>query len=148
MVDINDLGSLAARRVGSSPTGGTNKLNMRKLITGLLMIPVLAQAQHVSTVYYNVVNDKSDWYSNPREEDFTLSIVHYEAYTRITTNGREDSFYVLTDTLSSSIGFTKWSALDWKGDACQVSVGEGFDGFSKYMIVQYPDMGWCCIFDR
>jgi hypothetical protein len=111
-----------------------------------LLAPFAMIAQHVSKAYYNVVNDRTDWFSTPLAVDYKVSIVHYESYSRITTNGQSD--YVLTDTLSANGGFTKWSALDWKGDDCQVSLGINPEDNTQYMIVQYPDMGWCSVFDK
>ena len=120
---------------------------MKKIIYLLVFLPLLTNAQQAYKVYYNVVNETKDWISEPLDVDFTVELRNIDFNYELITNGDEDFSYVLTDTIYSSLNFTKWKAYDWKGDDCDVSIGLDLDK-NQYIIIQYTDMGWCLFFNK
>ena len=126
---------------------------MRNLLILLFLIiynTSLSQTYtHSSTVYYNVVNDSiPNWINEPQRVDYDISFVNYELYLKVITMNAEDSYFILYDTLYSSNTFTKYLAYDYKEMECEVSIGKSFDTNQMYLLIQYPDMGWCCILDK
>jgi len=120
---------------------------MKKIIYAFIFLPLFTTGQHVSKVYYNIVNESRDWFSEPVDVDYDIEINEYENYVEVVTANFENSFFILTDTIYSSPEFTKWKSIDWKGDPCDVSIGSDEDG-NKFILIQYTDMGWCCVFDK
>ena len=120
-----------------------------RLITLLtfLLVSNISRSQHVSNVYYNVVDsiyitENLQWYPVSKV-DWNVTIDYIGEYPVIYTNG--EKVYTLTTNLIFSGDFQKWLALDYKGESCHVILGRFGD--LKYMQIQYPDMGWCNIFD-
>jgi hypothetical protein len=120
---------------------------MKKVIYAFIFLPLFSSGQHVSKVYYNIVNESRDWFSEPVNVDYDIEINEYEDYVEVVTANFENSFFILTDTIYSSTQFTKWKSIDWKGDDCVVSIGHDLDE-NQYIIIQYPDMGWCLFFNK
>jgi hypothetical protein len=120
---------------------------MKKIIFALLLLPNFLQAQHVSKVYYNVVDTIPNWFSEWRLEDLNIEIREIDYNIEVITNGDLESSYVLTDTIFSNPSYTKYRAFDWKGDYLDVSIGKDTDS-GDYIIIQYEDMGWCLLFDK
>jgi len=46
---------------------------MKKIILALLLLPNFLQAQHVSKVYYNVVDTTPNWFSEWQTVDYNQS---------------------------------------------------------------------------
>ena len=120
---------------------------MKKIIFALLLLPNFLQAQHVSKVYYNVVDTIPNWFSEWRKEDLNIEIREIDYNVEIITNGDLYSSYVLTDTIYSNPSYTKYRSFDWKGEYLDVSIGKDTE-YQDYIIIQYEDMGWCLIFDK
>ncbi len=120
---------------------------MKKIILALLLLPNFLQAQHVSKVYYNVVDTTPNWFSEWQTVDYNIQIMSIDSNLEVVTNGDLESSYVLTDTIFSNTSYTKYRAFDWKGDYLDVSIGKDTDD-QDYIIIQYEDMGWCLIFDK
>jgi len=104
---------------------------------------------HSSIVYYNIVNDSTtNWFSEPQSVNYDISFIDYEIYLKVITTNAKDSYFILYDTLYTNNNFTKYLAYDYKEMDCEVSIGKNFDTNQMYLLIQYPDMGWCCILDK
>ena len=123
--------------------------NLLLILFTLLYNVVLSQTYlHSSITYYNVVDDSiPNWLDGYQKVDYDISIVDYEIYLKVITMNAEDSYFILYDTVYTNNSFTKYLAYDYREVECEVSIGKRSDTNQKYLLIQYPDMGWCCLFD-
>ena len=127
---------------------------MKKLITLILLMLSLTSISQVyksTKVYYNVVDSTyTNWLSQYHDVDYIIYVENVKSqidtgysYLKVQTTNFEDSYFILYDTLHISKSISKYLAFDYRGVDCIVSFVKGTDT-EQYLILQYPDMGWCC----